>query len=114
MNAAADYKELGVSDDMIKQALKAENKGDSTVGGSNHQKMLDVASLATNNGYTKSDILGNKSRSDMEDMVEAQVAASDRYEVMQHIADLYGAGEFYSKVSRFKPTPKNTGTTKKG
>lgn len=111
MNAAADYKEIGASDDMIKQALKVENSKDNTVGGASHQKMLDVASLATENGYKKSDILSNKSRSDMEDVVQAQVAEKDRYEVMQNIADLYGAGDFYSNVSRFKKPAISSGNT---
>lgn len=106
MNAAADYKELGVSDDMIKNALKVEQKRDGTVGGDNHDKMLDVASFATENGYKKSDILSNKNRSDMEDVVQSTIAEKDRYEVMKNIADLYGAGDFYSKNSRFKqPSP---------
>lgn len=111
MNAAADYKEIGASDDMIKQALKVENSKDNTVGGASHQKMLDVASLATENGYKKSDILSNKSRSDMEDVVQAQVAEKDRYEVMKNIADLYGAGDFYSNVSRFKKPAISSGNT---
>lgn len=107
MNAAADYKELGVSDDMIKNALKVEQKRDGTIGGTNHEKMLDVASFATENGYKKSDILSNKNRSDMEDVVQSTIAEKDRYEVMKNIADLYGAGDFYSKNSRFKqPTAK--------
>lgn len=107
MNAAADYKELGVSDDMIKNALKVEFKNDGTIGGTNHEKMLDVASFATENGYKKSDILSNKNRSDMEDVVQSTIAEKDRYEVMKNIADLYGAGDFYSKNSRFKqPSPK--------
>lgn len=104
MNAAADYKEAGVSDDMIKNALKVEQKRDGTVGGSNHSKMIDVASFATDNGYKKSDILGNKTRSDMEDVVQSTIAPKDRYEVMKNIADLYDAGDFYSKNSRFKKT----------
>lgn len=107
MNAAADYKEAGISDSMIKNALKIENKRDKTVGGTNHKKMIDVASFATENGYKKSDILSNKSRSDMEDAVETAVAEKDRYEVMQNIADLYGAGDFYSKNSRFKNSAQN-------
>lgn len=102
MNAAADYKELGVSDDMIKNALKVEQKRDGTIGGTNHEKMLDVASFATENGYKKSDILSNKNRSDMEDVVQSTIAEKDRYEVMKNIADLYDAGDFYSKNSRFK------------
>lgn len=102
MNAAADYKEAGVSDDMIKNALKVEQKRDNTIGGNSHSKMIDVASFATENGYKKSDILANKSRSDMEDVVQTTVAKKDRYEVMKNIADLYGAGDFYSKNSRFK------------
>ena len=110
MNAAADYKELGVGDDMIKNALKVENKNDGTVGGINHEKMLDVASFATSNGYKKSDILSNKQRSDMEDAVQSTVAEKDRYQVMKNIADLYGAGEFYSKNSRFKPVSSNKQT----
>ena len=104
MNAAADYKEAGVSDDMIKNALKVEQKRDGTIGGANHSKMIDVASFATDNGYKKSDILGNKTRSDMEDVVETAIAPKDRYEVMKNIADLYDAGDFYSKNSRFKKT----------
>ncbi len=104
MNAAADYKEAGVSDDMIKNALKVEQKRDGTVGGINHSKMIDVASFATDNGYKKSDILGNKTRSDMEDVVQSTIAPKDRYEVMKNIADLYDAGDFYSKNSRFKKT----------
>lgn len=109
MNAAADYKEAGVSDDMIKNALKVENKRDHTVGGANHEKMIDVASLATENGYKKSDLLDNKSRSNMEDVVQAKIAEKDRYEVMKNIADLYGVGDVYSKKSRFKkPTSNNT------
>lgn len=104
MNAAADYKEAGVSDDMIKNALKVEQKRDGTVGGSNHSKMIDVASFAADNGYKKSDILGNKTRSDMEDVVQSTIAPKDRYEVMKNIADLYDAGDFYSKNSRFKKT----------
>lgn len=104
MNAAADYKELGIGDDMIKNALKVEIKNGGTVGGINHEKMLDVASFATSNGYKKSDILSNKQRSDMEDAVQSTVAEKDRYQVMKNIADLYGAGDFYSKNSRFKPT----------
>lgn len=102
MNAVADYKEAGVNDDMIKNALKVEQKRDGTVGGTNHSKMIDVASFATDNGYKKSDILGKKSRSDMEDVVEATVGSKDRYDVMKNIADLYDAGDFYSKNSRFK------------
>lgn len=107
MNAAADYKEAGVSDDMIKNALKVEQKRDGTIGGTNHDKMIDVASFATENGYKKSDILSNKSRSDMEDVVQATIAEKDRYEVMKNIADLYDAGDFYSKNSRFKQPSSN-------
>lgn len=109
MNAAADYKEAGVEDEMIENALKAEQKRDKTIGGDNHNKMVDVASFATKNGYKKSDILSAKSRSDMEDVVQATIAEKDRYEVMKNIADLYGQGDFYSKKSRFKNSP-----TKKG
>lgn len=104
MNAVADYKEAGVSDDMIKNALKVEQKRDGTVGGINHSKMIDVAKFATENGYKKSDILGNKTRSDMEDVVQTAIAPKDRYNVMKNIADLYDAGDFYSKNSRFKKT----------
>lgn len=110
MNAAADYKELGVSDDMIKNALKVEQKRDGTIGGTNHEKMLDVANFATENGYKKSDILSNKSRSDMEDVVQATIAEKDRYQVMKNIADLYGAGDFYSKNSRFKQQKQKPGS----
>lgn len=118
MNAAADYKEAGVSDDMIKNALKVEQKRDGTVGGINHSKMIDVASFATDNGYKKSDILGNKTRSDMEDVVQSTIAPKDRYEVMKNIADLYDAGDFYSKNSRFKktastPKPKTVNSSNK-
>lgn len=102
MNAYADYKEAGVDDDMIKNALKVEHKRDNTIGGANHNKMIDVASFATENGYKKADILGAKSRSDMEDVVQATIAEKDRYDVMKSIADLYGQGDFYSKKSRFK------------
>lgn len=108
MNVAADYKEAGVSDDMIKNALKVEQKRDNTIGGDSHNKMIDVASFATENGYKKSDILSNKSRSDMEDVVETAIAEKDRYEVMKNIADLYGAGDFYSKNSRFKQPTSNS------
>lgn len=118
MNAAADYKEAGVSDDMIKNALKVEQKQDGTVGGANHSKMIDVASFATENGYKKSDILGNKPRSDMEDVVQTAIAPKDRYDVMKNIADLFDAGDFYSKNSRFKkpepaPVPKSNNSGRK-
>ena len=118
MNAVADYKEAGVSDDMIKNALKVEQKRDGTVGGINHSKMIDVAKFATENGYKKSDILGNKTRSDMEDVVQTAIAPKDRYNVMKNIADLYDAGDFYSKNSRFKkpepaPVPKSNNSGRK-
>ena len=118
MNAVADYKEAGVSDDMIKNALKVEQKQDGTVGGANHSKMIDVASFATENGYKKSDILGNKPRSDMEDVVQTAIAPKDRYDVMKNIADLFDAGDFYSKNSRFKkpepaPVPKSNNSGRK-
>lgn len=109
MNAAADYKEAGVEDEMIENALKVEQKRDKTVGGDNHNKMVDVADFATKNGYKKSDILSAKSRSDMEDVVQATIAEKDRYEVMKSIADLYGQGDFYSKKSRFKNSPSKKG-----
>lgn len=102
MNAAADYKEAGVGDEMIENALKVEQKRDKTIGGENHDKMVDVASFATKNEFKKSDITSAKSRSDMEDIIQANVGQKDRYEVMKNIADLYGQGEFYSKNSRFK------------
>lgn len=113
MNAAADYYDAGIKDDdMIKNALKIEKQqNDGKVGGNYHDKMISVASLATENGYKKSDILNNKSRSDMEDMVQSQVAEKDRYEVMKNIADLYGAGDFYSNVSRFKKPAISSGNT---
>ena len=47
----------------------------------------------------------------MEDVVQAQVAEKDRYEVMKNIADLYGAGDFYSNVSRFKKPAISSGNT---
>ena len=109
MNAAADYKEAGVKDEMIENALKVEQKRDHIVGGDNHKKMVDVASFATKNEIKKSDILSAKSRSDLEDVVQATISEKDRYEVMKSIADLYGQGDFYSKKSRFKKPP-----TKKG
>lgn len=113
MNAYADYKEAGVSDEMTRNALKVEQKRDHTIGGANHNKMIDVASFATENGYKKSDIMGAKSRSDMEDVVQATVAEKDRYEVMKSIADLYGQGEFYSKKTRFnKPVSRSKSTSK--
>lgn len=102
MNAVADYKEAGLDDEMIQNALKAEVKRDKTVGGINHEKMIDVAKFAADNGYSKSDILNKESRSNMEDVVQATVAEKDRFEVMKSIADLYGAGDFYSRKSRFK------------
>lgn len=105
MNAALDYKEAGVDDEMIKNALKVEQKRDKTVGGDNHNKMIDIASFATENGYEKSDILNEESRSNMEDIVQSTIAEKDRYEVMKSIADLYGKGDFYSKNSRFKKPP---------
>ena len=40
----------------------------------------------------------------MEDVVQSTIAPKDRYEVMKNIADLYDAGDFYSKNSRFKKT----------
>lgn len=110
MNAAADYKEIGVSDDMIKNALKVEQKRDGTVGGTNHEKMLDIASFASDNGYSKVDILSTKTRTDMENVVASTVGEKDRYEVMKNIADLYGAGDFYSRNSSFnrkKTVPKD-------
>ena len=105
MNAALDYKEAGVDDEMIKNALKVEQKRDKTVGGDNHNKMIDIASFAKENGYEKSDILNEESRSNMEDIVQSTIAEKDRYEVMKSIADLYGKGDFYSKNSRFKKPP---------
>ena len=102
MNTVADYKEAGIDDEMIENALKVEKSKDGTIGGNNHDKLIDVASFATKNGYKKSDILSEKSRSDMEDVVESTVSEKDRYEVMKNIADLYGQGNFYSKKSRFK------------
>ena len=118
MNAVADYKEVGVSDDgMIKNALKVE-KNSGGISGDNHSKMIDVAKFATENGYKKSDILGNKTRSDMEDVVQTAIAPKDRYNVMKNIADLYDAGDFYSKNSRFKkpepaPVPKSNNSGRK-
>lgn len=102
MNTVADYKEAGIDDEMIENALKVEKSKDGTIGGNNHDKLIDVASFATKNGYKKSDILSEKSRSDMEDVVESTVSEKNRYEVMKNIADLYGQGNFYSKKSRFK------------
>lgn len=105
MNMAADYKEAGVSDDMIENALAAEVElGDGKLeDGTTHQKMIDVASFATKNGYTKSDILNTKSRESLEDTIEANVGEKDRYEVGRNIAMLFGgtAKQTYENKTRF-------------
>lgn len=105
MGAVADYKEAGVSDDMIKNALKVEKKRDGTIGGDNHQKMIDVASFATQGGYTQADIRNAKSRESLEDTIESVVGQKDRYEVGKSIAELFGdtSRKTYEKNSRFRP-----------
>ena len=88
MNAAADYKEAGVSDNLIKNSLKAEIKKDKTIGGNSHQNIIDIASTITENGYNKSDILNSEPRSEIEDFAEKAVSEQYRYEVVQNIADI--------------------------
>lgn len=107
MNMAADYKEAGVSDEFIGNAIKEEYRRDGKIGGKNHQGMIDVARLATDEGYKKSDITNAKSRARIEDTIESIVGENDRYEVGRSIAALFGntAKQTYENKTRFsKPT----------
>lgn len=102
MNAAFDLKEAGVtSDDMIKNALKLEmERDDGEVGGKSHENVMDVASFAEKNGYTKDYIEDTKKRQSMEGVVQSMISNTDQQRaVMETFAGLHGRTEFYKKHS---------------
>lgn len=102
MNAAFDLKEAGVtSDDMIKNALKLEmERDDGEVGGKSHENVMDVASFAEKNGYTKDYIEDTKKRQSMEGVVQSMISNTDQQRaVMEKFAGLHGRTEFYKKHS---------------
>lgn len=113
MNAAFDLKEAGVSsDNMIKNALKLEmQRDDGEVGGKSHENVMDVASFAEKNGYTKDYIEDTKKREAMEGVVQSMISNADQQRaVMETFAGLHGRTEFYKKHSGLNQASSNNNT----
>lgn len=109
MGAAFDLQEAGVTNlDMQRDALNLEmNRDNGRVGGHSHEKVVDVASFASNNGFGKEYIEDAKKRESMEQVVQSMVPDKKaQEEVMMTFAELHGRRELYKNVINEKNKPK--------
>ena len=100
MNAAADYKEAGITDDkLIQNSLKAEYKRDKTINGSSHDKFVDIASFSQENGFGREYIDDDKKRNTLEGVISSTIKNPEQQkEAGQMFAEIYGRGDYYKSV----------------
>ncbi len=109
MNAAADYKEAGITDDkLIQNAIAAEyrrNKSTSFTG-AEHENFIDMASFAHEKGYGSSNIEDDKKRASLENVIESKIERpQDQRAAAQTLADIFDLGDMYRNVGTLN-TPK--------
>lgn len=127
MQAAADYKEAGVTDNkMIEGALKAEHRlSGGIIGGNNHEQFVDVAAFAQSNSYGRADIEDDKKRTSFENVIEnhrkLQGNPNAQREIAQTFAEIWDRGDMYKNVGRFwqsqtsnNNNPQGRGTSPRG
>lgn len=104
MNAAADYKEAGITDDkLIQNSLKAEYKRDGKINGNSHDQFVDVASFSHENGFGKEYIEDDKKRATLENIISSNNKIKDekaQRAVAQTFAEIYGRGDLYKSVGK--------------
>ena len=103
MDAAIDLKKAGVKDDMIENVIEAEYKKDGKIQGASHEMYKDVAAFATKKGFDKSNISNEKSRNDMDNMLEDKYGQAKGYKVGTTISEIYGLQDTYTKRSKLAP-----------
>ena len=113
MNAVADYKEAGLDDDLIKNALKAEKKRETQFTGNAHDRFVDVAKFASDNKFGADYIDDDKKRKAFEDVIRTQsgLDPAGQREIAQTFADIQDrSGVYEEKGTLGKPQMQTSGT----
>lgn len=106
MQAAADYKEAGITDDeLIKNALKAEHARDkgTSFSGKTHDQFVEVASFAHENKFSKDNITDTKKREQLDNVIDGVVAGDDKAkrEAALMYADIFDSRKTYENHGKF-------------
>lgn len=104
MKAAADYKEAGIDDDkLIQNALQAEYGRTGSINGSNHDKYVQMASFAHENGFDRSNVTDTKKREQLDNVLDTTIAGDERAKRQAALmyADIFDARDTYEKYGRF-------------
>lgn len=118
MNAAADYKEAGITDDkLIQNSLKAEYNRDGSINGKSHNQFVDVATFAHKNGFGKDYIDDDKKRGSLENIIANTSSVKNnpnaQREVAQTFAEIFDRGSMYKTVGKLGRAPQSKPTTTK-
>ena len=113
MKSAIDYKKAGVSDNMIKNALKVEakeyEKGGAKIGqGQNHEKYVDVSAFMEKNNFDKSYIEDAKKRETLDNVLESTQGRARGYEAGKIMARLTDREDLYKEKSKLAPIAQKT------
>lgn len=104
MKAAADYKEAGITDDkLIQNSLQAEYGRTRSINGSNHDKYVQMASFAHENGFDRSNITDTKKREQLDNVLDTTVVGDERAKRQAALmyADIFDARNTYEKFGKF-------------
>ena len=107
MQAAADYKEAGITDDkLIQNSLQAEYARTGTIEGSSHDKYVQVASFAHENKFSKDNITDTKKREQLDSVIDTIVPGDEKAkrEAALMYADIFDSRNTYEKYGKFGKT----------
>ena len=110
MQAAADYKEAGITDDkLIQNSLQAEYERTGTIEGSSHDKYVQVASFAHENKFSKDNITDTKKREQLDSVIDTIVPGDQKAkrEAALMYADIFDSRNTYEKYGKFGKTKLN-------
>ncbi len=106
MQAAADYKEAGITDDkLIHNALTAEHERDkgTSFSGKTHNQFVEVASFAHENKFSKDNITDTKKREQLDNVIDSVVQGDNnaKREAALMYADIFDSRKTYENVGKF-------------
>ena len=106
MQAAADYKEAGITDDtLIHNALTAEHERDkgTSFSGKAHDQFVEVASFAHDNKFSKDNITDTKKREQLDNVIDSVVQGDNnaKREAALMYADIFDSRKTYENVGKF-------------
>lgn len=104
MEAAADYKEAGITNDkLIQNSLQAEYARHGSVKGSHHNKFVEVASFAHENNFSRDNITDSKKREQLDSVINTVVPGDEKAkrEAALMYADIFDSRKTYEKYGKF-------------